>query len=68
MVRLFFYLVGFGFSVVGGMMVIAYLNIITPERGFSEYLSYISTRVECYLFPIGLLLMWGSLTFPSRSP
>ncbi|MFC0298424.1 hypothetical protein [Geobacillus jurassicus] len=67
MVRLFFYLVGFGFSVVGGMMVIVYLNIITPERSFSEYLSYIATRAECYLLPIGLLLMWGSLTFPSHS-
>lgn len=66
MIRLFFYLVGFGFSVVGGMMVIAYLNFITPERGFSEYMSYIATRVECYLLPFGLLLMWGSLSFPGR--
>ncbi|WPZ19137.1 hypothetical protein UM396_04245 [Geobacillus subterraneus] len=66
MVRLFFYLVGFGFSVVGGMMIITYLNIITPERGFSEYMAYIATRAECYLLPLGLLFMWGSLSFPSR--
>ncbi|QOR84977.1 hypothetical protein IMZ17_04215 [Geobacillus stearothermophilus] len=66
MVRLFFYLVGFVFSVVGGMMMIVYLNIITPEHGFGEYAAYIATRAECYLLPLGLLLMWASLSFPSR--
>jgi hypothetical protein len=66
MVRIFLYLVGFGFSVVGGMMIITYLNIMTPERGWSEYFFYICTRSECYLFPIGILLMWGSLYFPVR--
>ncbi|WP_033843298.1 hypothetical protein MKY25_13905 [Geobacillus sp. FSL W8-0032] len=66
MVRLFFYLVGFGFSVVGGMMAIAYLNLITPERGFYDYWVYIAKRPECYLLPIGLLFIWGSLSFPSR--
>jgi hypothetical protein len=66
MIRIFIYLVGFGVSVIGGVTVITYLNIMTPERGWSEYFSYICTRVECYLLPIGLLLMWGSLYFPYR--
>jgi hypothetical protein len=66
MARVFLYLIGFGFSVVGGMMIITYLNIMTLERGWSEYFFYICTRSECYLFPIGIFLMWGSLYFPSR--
>lgn len=66
MIRLFVYLVGFGISVVGGVAMLAYLNMMTPEQGWSGYFAYVRTKVECYLLPIGLLLMLGSLYFPYR--
>lgn len=66
MIRLFVYLVGFGISVIGGVAMLAYLNMMTPGQGWSEYFFYIRTKVECYLLPIGLLLMLGSLYFPYR--
>lgn len=64
--RIFIYLVGFGLSVIGGVTSIAYLNLITPERGWMDYFRFISTRVECYFLPIGMVLMWFSLYFPSH--
>lgn len=64
--RVFSYLVGFGLSVIGGVTSIAYLNLLTEERGWLEYFRFISTRVECYLLPVGVVVMWLSLYFPSR--
>ncbi|MCZ0755970.1 hypothetical protein [Anoxybacillus sp. J5B_2022] len=64
--RVFSYLVGFGLSVIGGVTSIAYLNLLTGERGWLEYFRFISTRIECYLLPIGMLIMWLSLYFPSQ--
>ncbi|MBB5325563.1 hypothetical protein HNQ34_002664 [Anoxybacillus tepidamans] len=64
--RIFIYLVGFGLSVIGGVTSIAYLNLITPERGWIDYFRFISTRIECYLLPVGLVLMWFSLYVPSH--
>ncbi|WP_027408929.1 hypothetical protein [Anoxybacteroides tepidamans] len=64
--RIFSYLMGFGFSIIGGVTAIAYLNLITPERGWNDYFRFISTRIECYLFPLGVIIMWISLYFPSQ--
>ncbi|ANB60357.1 hypothetical protein [Anoxybacteroides amylolyticum] len=64
--RIFIYLVGFGLSVIGGVTTIAYLNLLTMERGWLGYFRFISTRIECYFFPIGILLMWLSLSFSSQ--
>jgi hypothetical protein len=66
MMRILMYLIGFGISVIGGVTSIAYLNLITPERGWMDYFRFISTRVECYLLPIGIILIWLSLYFPHR--
>lgn len=62
--RIFAYLIGFGFSIIGGVTAIAYLNLITPENGWGDYFRFISTRIECYLLPIGIVVMWMSLYFP----
>ncbi|WP_420768365.1 hypothetical protein ACNR9V_15735 [Parageobacillus thermoglucosidasius] len=66
MIRIFVYLVGFGISVIGGVVMLASLNMMTPERGWIGYFVHIRTRIEFYLLPIGLLLMLGSLYFPYR--
>jgi hypothetical protein len=64
MMRLFFYLLGFGMAVIGGVTSIAYLNLVTERTDWKEYLFFVSTRIECYLLPIGLLVAWLSIYFP----
>lgn len=63
-VRLFFLLVGFGLSVIGGVSLIAYLNFITLGYSYTEYFQFISERYECYLLPIGLIVIWSSIYLP----
>lgn len=63
-VRIFILTVGFGISVSGGISTIAYLNMITAGHGVIEYLAFISTRVECYFLPAGIILIWLSIYWP----
>ncbi|MEK3887405.1 hypothetical protein [Bacillus sp. FSL K6-3431] len=51
------FLVGFGLTVSGGVSIIAYLNLLTTGFDFYDYFSYIMLRPECYLMPIGVILM-----------
>ncbi|MBU8877461.1 hypothetical protein BGM26_00475 [Bacillus sp. FJAT-29790] len=63
-IRAFVLLTGFGLAVSGGVSLIAYLNLMTTGTGFIEYISFISLRFECYLLPVGILIIWLSLYFP----
>ena len=62
--RAFLLLTGFGFSVVGGVHIISYLNLMTTGITFQEYVQFIIHRIECQLFLVGLVLMLGAI-FPS---
>ncbi len=64
--RLFILLIGFGLAVSGGISMIAYLNMITAGYGAREYLLFISKKMECYLLPGGLALIWISIYFPQK--
>jgi hypothetical protein len=64
MMRLFFYLLGFGMALIGGVTSIAYLNLVTERTDWKEYLLFVSARMECYLLPIGLFITWLSIYFP----
>lgn len=55
--RIFFFLTGFGFLVIGLSTIILYLNLLTIGYNFQEYVNFISRRIECYLPPIGLIIM-----------
>ncbi|MBM6618287.1 hypothetical protein [Bacillus suaedaesalsae] len=63
--RLFLFLLGFGVAVIGGISTIAYLNLLTTGHGFIDYLYFISRRVECYLFPLGVSIIGLSIYIPS---
>lgn len=62
--RLFLYLTGFGVAVAGGISTVAYLNYLTIGHTFIEYLAFISTRVECHMLPVGIILIWFSIYLP----
>lgn len=57
MIRIFFFLFGFGLMVVGFTYVILYMNLFTIEYNFMEYVNFIFSRVECYFVFIGLVIL-----------
>jgi hypothetical protein len=62
--RLFLFVIGFGIAVSGGVSMIAYLNLLATGHGFIEYLLFISKRIECYLMPMGVVIIWLSIYYP----
>ena len=54
-------LIGFGLAVSGGVSAIAYLNLLTTGSRLMDYLNYIIKRPECYLLPIGLIMITGAI-------
>ena len=62
MVRVFFFLLGFGFAVIGFSFIILYLNLTTMGYNFVNYVNFIIRRVECYYSIIGVIMMILSIT------
>jgi len=56
------FLTGFGLAVAGGVTLIAYLNFLPAGIMWVEYFMFIKTRIECYFFPIGLLMMYFAIS------
>ncbi|MCA0969595.1 hypothetical protein LCM20_03185 [Halobacillus litoralis] len=48
---------GFGFAVAGGTVTITYLNLVPAGLSWLEFIFLLRTRVECYLFPFGVMLI-----------
>lgn len=55
--KIIIYMIGYLFMVTGLVYLIIYLNFFTVNYKVSEYFSYIITRRECLLFPIGLIMV-----------
>lgn len=51
------FLVGFGLSVAGGVMIILYLNLVPAGLSWTSYWSFILSQTECQLFFVGIILM-----------
>lgn len=62
MLRVFFFLMGFAFLVIGLTFIILYLNLMTMGYNFINYVNFICGRVECYYSIIGLIIMILSMT------
>lgn len=62
--RFFLLFVGFGLSVIGGISIIAYLNLVTAGYSFIDYLKFIVIRVEFHLFIIGFIMIAVSIYIP----
>lgn len=61
MTRLFFFLVGFGLTVIGFVYIISYLNLLSIGYNLLEYVQYIVRRVECITAPLGIIIMFFAL-------
>jgi len=64
---IFIFLIGFGLSVSGGVTLIAYMNFLPAGLTWADYFIFISNRIECYFFPLGIILMLiVFLRFPNK--
>ena len=57
MIRVFFFLLGFGLMVIGCSFIILYLNLTTMGYNFLEYVNFIIRRIECLNFIFGVIFM-----------
>ncbi len=62
--RIFFFLIGFGLTVVGGVYMISYLNLLTIGYNFLEYVNFIIRRIECLIALVGILFISLSIFIP----
>ena len=64
--RFFFFLIGFGFMVIGWVYIISYLNLLTIGYNFNDYVHFIFRRIECLYAIIGLVILLLSILIPRR--
>ena len=57
MARFFFFLVGFGLTLIGSIYIIIYLNLTTIGYNFLEYVNFIIRRPECLIAIVGIILI-----------
>lgn len=57
MIKFFFFLIGFGLTLIGSIYIIIYLNLTTMGYNFLDYVKFIIRRIECLNFIIGIVIM-----------
>ena len=57
MLKLMTFLIGFGFSIIGFIYIIAYLNYLTIGYTWAEYFMLIIKKPECLLAFLGIILL-----------
>lgn len=63
-VRLFIFLIGFGFTVIGFIYIISYLNLLSIGYNFLEYVQFIMKRLECIYAFLGIIIMILDIYIP----
>ena len=64
LIRVFFFLIGFGLTVIGSVYILVYLNLLTIGYNFLEYVNFIIRRFECLIFIFGVIIMYISIMLP----
>lgn len=64
--RFFLLCIGFFMAVVGGVSLVAYLNLLTVGYTLLEYSFFLLRRIETYVFLFGTILVW-IIVYPSMS-
>ena len=59
--RLLGLFIGFGFTVIGSIYLIAYLNLFSFGYNFIDYVHFICGQLECIYFIVGILMMLLSI-------
>ncbi len=56
-IRIFFFLIGFGLTIIGFVFIILYMNLMTVGYSFLEYVNFIIRRTEVLLAVIGFIIL-----------
>lgn len=64
LVRIFFFLIGFGLTIIGSVYILVYLNLLTIGYNFLEYVNFIIRRFECLISLLGVVVMFISIMLP----
>ena len=64
MLRLLFFLFGFGLATIGFVYIITYLNYLSIGYTFFQYINLVFTRFECLMAVIGIVII--SLTILTK--
>lgn len=62
--RIFFFLIGFGLTIIGSVYILVYLNLLTIGYNFLEYVNFIIRRFECLISLLGVVIMFISIMLP----
>jgi hypothetical protein len=62
--RIYFFLFGFGLTVIGSVYIISYLNLMTFGYNFLEYVNFIIRRIECLNTVFGIVIMIFVIYYP----
>lgn len=57
LLRILFFLLGFGLVVVGFVHIIIFMNLMTIGYSFSEYVNFIIRRYELFYIIVGFILI-----------
>ncbi len=55
--RIFIFLIGFGFMIIGNIYIISYLNLMTIGYNFIEYVNFIIRSAEFIYTVIGFIIV-----------
>ena len=66
LMRIFFFLIGFGLTIIGFVYIISYLNLLTIGYNFLEYVNFISRRFECLCALFGIVTMSLAINVAGR--
>ena len=61
MVCIFFIILGFMLTLSGTTYIIAYLNLLNIGYNLSEYVNFITRRIECWNLVLGLIILIFSI-------
>ena len=61
MYKLFLFFIGILFTSMGLFFLIIYLNLFTLGYSFFDFVKFIIMRYECWLFAIGIILIYLSI-------
>jgi len=65
--KAFFFLLGFGLTVIGCVYIIVYLNLLSIGYNFSQYVNFIIRRLECLNALFGIIIMIISITLGGKN-
>lgn len=62
MLSIVIFLIGFGLTISGGVTLILYMNFLPAGISWYEYFHFIVFRIESYFFPVGMIIIYVSIT------